>query len=203
MSRTVKVVLGIIVALPLVTGAYAQSLGDAARQNSKTQKPKASKVYTNEEIPSVVEPAQTKDAESSGEAKSEANSKPSEAKKGDEAKSADVDAESSEGSDEEKDAAGSDTKKDAAAEWKKKVSVQKEKVASIDRELQLTDREYKLRAAVFYSDAGARLRDDKKWADEERKYKDSMSRLQQDLTAAKEALDDVREDARKAGYRVD
>ncbi len=84
-------------------------------------------------------------------------------------------------------------------DYKMKINDAKAKVADLQREIELMDREYKLRAAVFYSDAGNRLRDDKKWADAERKYKEDSAAKSAGLQAAKDKLESMKEEARKAG----
>lgn len=183
--RIAKFVFAAIIALSLTICAAAQSVADAARQPKPAKK--AAKVYTNDEIPSVdtskdAAPAKSPDSVKSTNPTADKDGKADEANK--------------------KEAAPEEAKK-AEEELKSRITAQKQKVAENERELQLTDREYKLRAAVFYADAGNRLRDDKKWADAERKYKDDMACLQQDLTNNKQKLDDLREEARKAGIKAE
>jgi hypothetical protein len=60
-------------------------------------------------------------------------------------------------------------------------------------------REEKLREAQLYWDAGNRLRDDKKWAEEEQKHNDDVADKTAKLQAAREKLDQMKEEARKAG----
>ena len=43
-------------------------------------------------------------------------------------------------------------------EWKQKIADQQGKIDLLSRELDVTQREYRLRAAAFYADAGNRLR---------------------------------------------
>jgi hypothetical protein len=179
--RIAKFAFATVIVLSLTICAAAQSVADAAKQPKPTKK--AAKVYTNDEIPSV---DTIKDA--------------APAKDADAAKPADGDKAASDK--DKKDAPSEDAKK-AETEMKARIATQKQKVADNERELQLTDREYKLRAAVFYADAGNRLRDDKKWSDSERKYKEDMARLQQDLISNKAKLEDLREEARKAGIKAE
>ena len=191
--RIAKFAFAAVIVLSLTICAAAQSVADAARQQPKPTK-KAAKVYTNDEIPSVdtlkdAPPAKDADAAKAAEstAPADKDAKPAE---GDKAAS------------DKKDATPEDAKK-AETEMKAKIATQKQKIADNERELQLTDREYKLRSAVFYADAGNRLRDDKKWADTERKYKEDMARLQADLNSNKAKLEDLREEARKAGIKAE
>jgi hypothetical protein len=179
--RIATVVFAAVAVLSLTICTAAQSVADAAKQPKPAKK--AAKVYTNDDIPSVDTPKDDP---------APASAKPSDATKPD-AKDAEGD---------KKEATPEDARK-AEDEFKARVATQKQKISDIERELQLTDREYKLRAAVFYADAGNRLRDDRKWADSERKYKSDMARLQQDLTDNKQKLEDLREAARKAGIKAE
>ena len=61
------------------------------------------------------------------------------------------------------------------------------------------EREHKLRQAVFYADAGTRVRDERMWFDQERKYQADLSTKQKALAAERNKLDDLKEGARKAG----
>jgi hypothetical protein len=191
--RIAKFAFAAVIVFSLTICAAAQSVADAAKQPKPAKK--AAKVYTNDEIPSadiskdapaakVADAAKTDDASADKDAKAEA-------------KSADGDK-----SAEKKEASPDDAKK-LEDEWKAKIATQKQKIADNERELQLTDREYKLRSAVFFADAGNRLRDDKKWSDTERKYKEDMARLQQDLSSNKVKLEGLREEARKAGIKAE
>lgn len=67
------------------------------------------------------------------------------------------------------------------------------------RELDVLQREYQLRAAAFYADAGNRLRNQAVWDQEDAKYKEQIADKQKELDTAKQKLDDMQEDARKAG----
>ncbi len=167
-GRTKAILTGLLLlagAALAVAQSQAPALGDVARQERAKPKAQAAKTYTNEDIPSVTLP------------KDSATDK----KDGDKAASADAKDSTTDKKDAEKEPVSRD--KEAAA-WKDKISGQKAKVADLEREINLMDREYKMRAAVFYSDAGARLRDDKKWADEERKYKDDLATKQKALAEA-------------------
>ena len=92
-----------------------------------------------------------------------------------------------------------DDRKKAESEWRDKITAQKKAIADIDRELDLLQREYKLRQVAYYADAGVQLRDSKKWADEDRKYRDDISDRAKKAQDAKQKLEDLREQGRKAG----
>ena len=69
----------------------------------------------------------------------------------------------------------------------------------MSRELDVIQREYRLRAASFYGDAGERLRNAAAWDKEDAQYKQQIADKQKALDDAKQHLDDLQEDARKAG----
>ena len=63
-------------------------------------------------------------------------------------------------------------------EWKKKIDDQQGKVDLSSRELDVTQREYRLRAAAFYADAGNRLRNQGSWDREDAQYKQDVAKKQ-------------------------
>jgi len=63
----------------------------------------------------------------------------------------------------------------------------------------VAQREYRLRAAAFYADAGSRLRNQGSWDKEDAQYKQQIAQKQKALDDAKKALDDMKEQGRKAG----
>jgi hypothetical protein len=180
MARYWKLMLCMVVVLIATTVASAQSLGDVARKERSKQKPQAARTYTNEEIPSADIPK---------EEPKDATAATADANVGEEKKDASKSGEKS----------VVETQKAKDAEWKSKVSDAKAAVASLEREINLMEREERLRVAVYYSDAGNRLRNSKDWDDQEQKYRDDLAARQKDLSSAKAKLDDTREAARKAG----
>lgn len=178
MTRYWKLMLCMVIVLTATAIASAQSLGDVARKERSKQKPQAARTYTNEDIPSVYVPKE-------------------EAKADDAAPAGDATAEKKDGDKPTKSPA--EEKAALNAEWKKKVDSEKTNIASIEREINLMEREEKVKAAVYYADAGNRLRNNKDWADQEQKYQGDLAARQKDLAAAKAKLDGVRESARKAG----
>ena len=87
----------------------------------------------------------------------------------------------------------------ALKEWQQKLTAQKDQIDLIDRELDVLRREYQVRAAVFYADAGDRLRNSATWDKEDTQYKQQIADKQKALEEAKQKLEDMQEDARKAG----
>ena len=186
MKRILCMTVGAFLLLA-VSGAAAQSLGDVARsaRKGKLQQVSAKRQYDNDNLPkgdhlSVVGPAPADDANTVGPSV-DGNGQPVQA-----APTVDPNA------------AAEDRKK-AADEWKDKLSGQKEKIDSLSHELELTEREYRLRAVAMYSDAGNRLRSSATWDKEDADYKKQLEDKQKAVDAAKKELEDLNEQARKAG----
>jgi hypothetical protein len=95
-----------------------------------------------------------------------------------------------------------DDKAKKEAEWKAwqtKIAAQKEQVTMASRELDVTQREYQLRAAAMYADVGNRLRNAAQWDKEESSYKQQIADKQKALDDAKQKLEDMKDEAIKAG----
>jgi len=173
-----------------------QSLGDYARQVRKEPdaKPKA-KVFDNDNLPkedklSVVgnasapapdaaaqeKPAETANAAPGSQAKSEASAPPADTSKMDQA-----------------------GKEAAWKQWGDKIAQQQQTIDLATRELDVLQREYQIRAAAMYADAGNRLRNSADWDKQDAQYKQQIADKQKAVDEAKQKLDDLREEARKAG----
>lgn len=87
----------------------------------------------------------------------------------------------------------------AADEWQKKLDKQKEKIAGLNHELDLDQREYRLKAAAFYGDAGTRLRDAAQFDKDGADHKTDIEAKQKAIDAAQQELESLQEQARKAG----
>jgi len=101
---------------------------------------------------------------------------------------------------------GADTSKmDEAAkqaawkQWGDKLASQQETIDLLTRELDVLQREYQIRAAAMYADAGNRLRNSGNWDKQDAEYKQQIADKQRALDEAKQRLEDMREEARKAG----
>ena len=178
--------------LASLAGAQSQPLGDYARSVRKEDKPASAKKYDNDNLPtsdkiSIV--GQTSDTA----AAEDANPAPA------------ANAATPEGATPEAQAPEAAKKTDGADaqktndDWKAKISDQQGKIDLMSRELDVTQREYRLRAAAFYADAGNRLRGSGTWDKEDAQYKQQLAQKQKALDDAKKALDDMKEQARKAG----
>jgi hypothetical protein len=84
-------------------------------------------------------------------------------------------------------------------DWTRKIEEQKKEIATLQRELDILQREQRLRAAAFYGDAGTQLRDQAKFAEDSRKEQADIDAKKQALSEAQQKLTDLQEAARKAG----
>jgi hypothetical protein len=169
------------------------SLADYARQMKKDNPPPKSrpKVFDNDNLP--------KNDKLSVVGEPVAADKSSEAKPADSTVPAATDQKSAT---EAKAAATEDeqAKRQAALrEWQQKLTAQKDQIDLVDRELDVLKREYQIRAAAFYADAGDRLRNSAAWDKQDTQYKQQIADKQKSLDDAKQKLESMQEEARKAG----
>ena len=184
MKNTKCMAIGTLLLL-MVSGAAAQSLGDYARaaRKRKPEPSTTSRHYDNDNLPtnqtlSVVGPPPA--AADAGQAAANTSSTPATKTAADPA------------------AAAAERQK-TADEWKKKLDKQKEKIDSLNHELDLDQREHRLRAAAYYGDAGTRLRDSAQYDKNDAQYKSDVDGKQKAVAAAQQELDQMQEQARKAG----
>jgi hypothetical protein len=189
MKLIIRISLLLTLSALFAAASSAQSLGEAARkarkEKEKSAPSPAQKVYTNENLPSgSLSVASVSGGEKPAAQKSESlpAAGPSQTDQGGTA------AASPEGN----------SSQDNSA-WQTKFAEQKNKIELLERELGVLEREYRLRVAVFYADAGTRLRDDRKFADADRQYKADLETKKSALAAAQQQLENMREEARKAG----
>jgi len=90
-------------------------------------------------------------------------------------------------------------KEAAWKQWGDKIKAQQDSIDLTARELDVLQREYQIRAAAMYADAGSRLRNSADWDKQDQQYKQQIADKQKALDDAKQKLEDLREDARKAG----
>jgi len=167
--------------------AQPQSLGDYARTVRKEKKPSSAKQFDNENLPvddklSVVggaaAPADQQTAPGvEATASPTADAKPAVIQPGE---------------------SPEDRQKTYDA-WKDKIAAQKAKTDLAARELDVQQREYQLRAAAMYADAGNRLRSSGTWDKEDADYKKKIDEKKKAADEAKEQLENMQEQARKAG----
>lgn len=160
--------------------AMAQDLGAVARQQREQKKPTAKKVYTNDDIASAPAPA-PEPAPAAADAKA--------------APAADAKAAPK--------ASSADDKAKAQAGLQDKVNGVKAEIATLTRELEIADRENRLRVANYYADAGNSLRDPKKFQDEQKAKEDEIAGKKKAIEDAKTKLADLIEQGRKDGLKVE
>jgi hypothetical protein len=164
-----------------------KSLGEIARENRANKKPGTPvRVIDNDAFPSAdtAAPAVAKDTTSDAK---NPDAKTTDAKKDDIKNN---------GTDQAKVTPSEQQKWDS---WKTKLDAQKHEVTLLQREVDVTEREARVRAANYYADAGANLRDPGKYAEETRKQQEELQAKTLLLTAAKQRLADLQEQARKDG----
>jgi hypothetical protein len=187
MKRTIWMTIAALLFLG-ASLASAQSLGDVARSNRKGKAPQTSTHhYDNDNLPvndhlSVVGPApstvaSTQSTDSNAPAAAAAPALAADPK-----------------------TAAADRQR-ASDEWKTKIDNQKKTIESLNHELDLTQREYRLRAVAQYSDAGNRLRNSAQWDKDDADFKKQLEEKQKAVDAAKQELETLQEQARKAGVR--
>ncbi len=175
---------------PATTATPDQSsLGDYARKVHKDPNAKAKpKVFDNDNLPredklSVVGEAVPAGSEESASAEARA------AAPGDDKTTAGT-----------KPADDEQAKKQAEWKgWQEKLTAQKSSIDLASRELDVLQKEYQLRAAAMYADAGNRMRNAAQWDKEDADYKQKIADKQKGVDDAKQKLDDMEEEARKAG----
>jgi hypothetical protein len=169
-----------VLLLTLAATAQEASLGELARQQRQQKKPgRALKVFTNDDLGTAATPPPDKHEE--------AANPPEKAK----AANADGGAEQQE--------SGEDAEKARSKEFRKRIEAQKKAIASLEHEIDLIQREMNVDSAVYYADAGTRLRDDKQWTEKRMKALDEIESKKKELATAKDKLDEIREEGRKAG----
>jgi hypothetical protein len=190
MKRTISMAIGVLLLLGS-TLASAQSLGETARatRKAKVHQSAANHHYDNDNLPvndklSVVGPAPPANANGANQAADGSTQTQATTL----TPAADPKAEAAE-------------RQKGADEWKDKLDAQKSKVESLNHELDLTQREYRLRAVAMYSDAGNRLRNSANWDKEDADFKKQLEEKQKAVDAARQELETMQEQARKAGIR--
>jgi hypothetical protein len=182
------------------TTASGQSLGSYARQVRKTpetgNKPK---VFDNDNLPKsehlsiVGKPQAPASEQPQAEAKTE-NAPAATAQTGNEAKPATT--EKTPASNAPEDEASKQT---AWKQWGDKIRSQQQQIDLLSRELDVLQREYQIRAAAMYADAGNRLRNQADWDKQDTQYKQQIADKQKAVDEAKQKLEELQENARKAG----
>ncbi len=90
-------------------------------------------------------------------------------------------------------------KEAAWKQWGERLSEQQKQIDLLGRELDVLQREYQVRAAAMYADVGNRLRNSADWDKQDTQYKQQIADKQKAVDDAKQKLEDMQEEARKAG----
>jgi len=203
---------GAVVVAVMMSTAWGQAQQDALAEYArhkrleKQSEPAPKRVFDNDNLPrgehiSVVgrgNPEAAADQSANGNAQPGEETAPaSQAKDGTDA--AENKSDSSKTKLEVPPAENPDDRQKVNDEWKKKIADQKQTVDLESRELDVMQREYRLRAAAVYGDAGNRLRNATTWDKEDKQYKDQIAAKQKAVDAAKQQLADLQEKARRAG----
>lgn len=201
MKRTAYVLASALaVTLMLIPSCFGQndvSLADAARAQRKDKQSASKPVIDNDSLPreerinvvgqQALAPASLRSETAHSEQDTSANSD-AQAKADDDKTKLTVDPNQSAGD-----------REAVYGQWRKKIADQKDTITLLTRELDVLQREYRLRAAAMYADVGNRLRNANSWDKEDRDYKDKIEAKQKDLDRAKQQLSDMQDQARKAG----
>jgi len=180
------------------------SLGDYARQVRKDPgTPSKPKVYDNDNLPredklsvvgkareatdnSVVETKAPSDVAATAEPKAATDKAGTEAAQASSASPAPASEDEA-------------SRQAAAKQWGEKLASQQDQINLLTRELDVVQREYQIRAAAMYADAGNRMRNSADWDKQDAQYKQQIADKQKALDEAKQKLEDAQEEARKAG----
>jgi len=182
MKRTIWVAIMAVIVTG-VNSAAAQSLGDYARKarKNKPQSSTTSRHYDNDNLPtgqplSVVGPPPAAQPANGAGTPAAATSGQS--------------------------AAQAESQKQAE-DLQNKIKEQQEKIDGLSHELNLDQREYRLRASAYYADLGNRLRNSAQWDKDDAQYRADMDAKQKAIDSARKQLDELQEQARRAGMKLD
>ncbi|HXM23033.1 MAG TPA: hypothetical protein VN948_17380 [Terriglobales bacterium] len=179
-------------ASPQSSTPQEQPLGDYARAVRKDKKPASAKQFDNDNLPAQDKLSVVGNAVAAGDEKSQTA-----ANGGQDTGSSDKKAE-----DKPPAIQPGESKEDRQKtydDWKDRLAAEKAKTDLLARELDVEQREYQLRAAAMYADAGNRMRNSSTWDKEDADYKQKIDQKKKAVEDAKKELEDMQEDARKAG----
>jgi hypothetical protein len=187
--------LGFFGAAILVTlaSAQSQSLGDYARSVRKDKKSTGEKHYDNDNLPRTEKLSVVGNATPEPDTAEHRDQAPEDQQK----PAATGEKKDEKARKEEADKA--DTQAKQGKEWQQKIADQKNQVDLLTRELDVLQREYRLRAAAMYADAGNRMRNQAAWDKEDAQYKQRIADKQKTVEDAKQKVEDLQEQARKSG----
>ena len=183
------------------SSSSGQSLGDYARQVRKAPEANSKpKVFDNDNLPKT-------DKLSVVGVAAPTNETPSEAKEATQPRATPAAGAEAKPATADKTAANPASKapvdeasKEAAwKQWGDKLKSQQQQIDLLGRELDVLQREYQIRAAAMYADAGNRLRNSADWDKQDAQYKQQIADKQKAVDDAKQKLEQMQEEARQAG----
>lgn len=178
-----------------------ESLGDYARAIKKSKgapaMPAQKKVYDNDNMPATSSISVVGSAPSAPATDAAAAAQPKDA-------SAPAQAAGDDKKDEKKDpeikaGQSASDRKQAVDAWKQKLDGQSGKVAGLAHELDLLQREYRVKSSEFYANTANRAQNPTGFAKDDADYKQKIADKQKELDAAKAKLSEMQDDARKDG----
>ncbi len=197
-------IAGMVLAAMMASFAGAQNsttqqqpLGDYARAVRKDKKAASVKEFDNDNLPMNDKLSVVGNPTASGDSQGSGDQSQSAANGGQDAGQSDKKADDKPGG--IKPGESAEDRQKTYDDWKDRIGAQKAKMDLAARELDVEQREYQLRAAAMYADAGNRLRNEGTWDKEDADYKKKIDEKKKAADAAKQELDDLQEDARKAG----
>lgn len=208
---TMKSVAGLAIAVFVLLSApwlRAQTLADVARQTRDTSRPRAARVITNDDI-SPADSMRSTDAAKSSDSKADASkdSKADSKKDAPKSESGKTDTSQKGEAKAESGKTPSEPKNEAERlreqqELIDKFSRQLEKVSLIERDIKLSQREREQLSLIHNNDVNARVNSQSQWATSENRFQSELSDKQDKLNAARQKLEEMQEEARRAGAKL-
>jgi hypothetical protein len=182
------------------TTTQQQSLGDYARAVRKDKKPATAKQFDNDNLPTSDTLSVVGGADASGQNQAGAAA-------GEQSQTAANGGQDASQSDKKADDKPAGIKPGESPEdrqktydtWKEKIAAQRAKIETLSNEVEKEQREYQLRQSAAYADIGNRLRASGGFEKDDADFKKMIDDKKKAAEAAKQQLEDMQEDARKAG----
>ena len=185
--------IGLLILIGLVTGiaaAQSDSLAEAARKHKEQQagKTPTAKVYTNDNLPTTETISTVGTPPSDNTAPKQTDGQPN----------ASTDPSAAASKDGTKPDDGKSRQK-TWGDWRDKIQKQKASVEQMQKESEELDRQFKLTTGNYYNNAQQRIYDGAAMQKEDAAYKTQMEQKKKALDDAKQKIDDLQEEARRAG----
>ena len=186
-----------------VAAAQSDSLADAARLHKQQQagKPTAAKVFTNDDLPSTEtistvgpkaeEPVVHMATDGGREIPVESSAAPANA--GTTSGAAKDEATKAKPADEAKE------RQKTWEDWRSKIEKQKALAEQLEKDNEEIERQFKLTTGNYYNSAQQRIYDGAAMQKEDAAYHEQMEQKKKALAEAKQKIDDLQEEARRAG----